>query len=307
MTTVPAEPPNVIYGLFHVDEPDRIRYVGQTTKTARRRYKNHCNTAIREDGSKDYRVPVHRWMRKHGVQKIEYTILQEVPRVEDLDDAETAWIEKLGTLTRLRGGGLNVSPGGGSARGVTLSAQTKEILRQKRQKLLPEQVADIKLRIWNGGTLKRVAGELGVDVGTVRRISQRKIYLDTPWPIGPARKPDYLEDERERVASLMSIPDIRERHSAGLKQSWTAERKAEQSKRYAEGGHPMQGKPASLESRRARALKASTVSVEEVREIRRLRSEENLQYKAIRERVGEHVSLGTIGGIIRGDYYSLVA
>lgn len=306
MSTVrDAERKNVIYGLFHIDDPDTVRYVGQTRKSARTRFTAHRTASLNPNAKHDYDVPVHRWMRKYGVENISYRILEAVDNPDDLDEREAYWISSLGTLTSTSSSGLNVSPGGGSMTGVRHTTKTKEALRKQRQALTVEQATDIKLRIWNGEVLKAIAESLDISESIVRLISQNKTYLEAPWPIGPRRQSEYEKNVAKNAALVMSDPDVYARHHDALVKAWTPERKAAMSAKMRES-HPMSGRKQSEEMRRAASLRESALTVDEIREVRRLRSEEGMKYKEIQAALTTKVSIGTIGNIIRGDYYTLI-
>lgn len=95
-----------IYGLYHVDKPDKIRYVGKTVsrRGVKDRVYHHKYDAVKYQN----KYPSQRWIRKHGPEKISFRILEEVPS-DRINEAEIRWIEEL----RGRGDAdLNVLPGG---------------------------------------------------------------------------------------------------------------------------------------------------------------------------------------------------
>jgi len=108
-----------IYGL-HLKESTRIRYVGQTVNPSLR-LTRHKTDALHD--SRHAHFPVYRWIRKHGPNRIQMTIL-EVTSLDEVDKAERAWIAKFRQEgTRL----LNISEGGSApARGVSPSAETRK-------------------------------------------------------------------------------------------------------------------------------------------------------------------------------------
>ena len=109
---------NVIYGLHSGDEV--IRYVGKTSKGARVRLGQHISVATHQPG-----YPVHRWMRKHGVGTIQFTILEVLTTESDSAQQEIQWIEKLGTLVPT---GLNVTTGGEGVPGRVVSEPNRQRL-----------------------------------------------------------------------------------------------------------------------------------------------------------------------------------
>lgn len=109
---------NVIYGLHSGDGV--IRYVGKTSKGARVRLGQHISVATHQPG-----YPVHRWMRKHGVGTIQFTILEVLTTESNSAQREIRWIEKLGTLVPA---GLNVTTGGEGVPGRVVSELNRQRL-----------------------------------------------------------------------------------------------------------------------------------------------------------------------------------
>lgn len=75
----------IIYGLHSGD--GLIRYVGRTIAGAERRLRQH-----RWDAERGSAYPVHRWMRKQGLDSIVIEVLDETDEA-DLGATETIWIE----------------------------------------------------------------------------------------------------------------------------------------------------------------------------------------------------------------------
>ena len=118
--TIVADPLNVIYGLHSTDGV--IRYVGQTSLGLAHRMKSH-----RLGGNKH--LPVAKWIKSHGQETIEATVLATAASVDELDDIEVKWIEEL--HTRIADGGMNITAGGKGVRGMTWSAE-KRAAQSKR-------------------------------------------------------------------------------------------------------------------------------------------------------------------------------
>ena len=123
------EPLSLIYGLKLKGEDQSVRYVGQTTRGATKRLKEHCaivNTSIR---------PVSCWIRKHGPESVEIIVLEICEDVEKLDELENVWIIKLNTLIDLENNGLNCTLGGPRERRVTKWTDEQRKALSDRQKL----------------------------------------------------------------------------------------------------------------------------------------------------------------------------
>lgn len=93
--------------------PSGHNYVGQTIRTLKARWYMHVYDA----SVKNSELHLHRAIRKYGSEAFQHEILQECQTQEELDTAEIAWIEKLGTFGQ---GGLNETRGG---RGIRIGHQ----------------------------------------------------------------------------------------------------------------------------------------------------------------------------------------
>ncbi len=80
-------------------------YVGQTTRSLRRRWTEHVY-----DATRGVRVHFYNAIRKYGAESFEVTQLEECPDREQLDDREMFWIKHLNTLEE----GYNCKEGGDS-------------------------------------------------------------------------------------------------------------------------------------------------------------------------------------------------
>lgn len=82
----------IVYSLACTCHPaEGTRYVGQTVRTGPRRLAEHRRDATSGRSG----AIVYRWMRRHGVENIELTVLETLPEgatKEDLDAAEGYWM-----------------------------------------------------------------------------------------------------------------------------------------------------------------------------------------------------------------------
>lgn len=111
---------NVIYGLTRVDDENfTIRYVGQTRLglAARRR-------SYRDELSSGRRRPVLDWIRKYGLERISFVVLEVLEGAELLDSTEVWWIDFLNTHHGTTG--LNMNDGGGGNLGSKWSDESRE-------------------------------------------------------------------------------------------------------------------------------------------------------------------------------------
>lgn len=180
--------------------------MGQSSKSARVRYYQHTYAA-----RKNKPWVVSKWMRKHGIENIEYEVLEEVPHESELDVRETYWIGKLRTMTEF--GGCNVWPGGASVRGYKHSPETlakrkgykhSDETRKKiseatkgkvgelasNSKMSNEDVRKIKERIFNGETSHAISLEMGLSKSTIHYIEVGRTWAHVEGPIGPRRGPE---------------------------------------------------------------------------------------------------------------------
>lgn len=95
----------VIYGLHRGD--GLIRYVGKTAGEPSARLRAH-----RRDAKAGSKLPVHRWMRKHGLNAIKILVLDRVADAEPWQQIERTWITALddNDLLNLTKGGEGRDP-----------------------------------------------------------------------------------------------------------------------------------------------------------------------------------------------------
>lgn len=184
----------VIYGLYCTCHPEAsIRYVGQTSQGLSTRFADHRKIAKTGMEHRVGRLPIYRWMRKHGIENIACTVLEEF-QDGSVDEREVYWINRLSTFHA--SGGLNMTLGGMGKRGYNHSDLTKS--RMSRNKsgrpgfsksgLTVEIVERIKLELWSGETVKETADRYGVSAKTIKDINQSKCWNHVNWPIGPRQK-----------------------------------------------------------------------------------------------------------------------
>lgn len=179
MTGADAAPLNVIYGLYHVDDPTRIRYVGQTCRGINVRMRQHRHFA-----KADEPFPVYRWIRKHGVDAVGVAVLEVVPSRSDLNVAEQRWIAQFGGIKAL----LNAREGGMQA-GVSEATRAKMRAAKLGVKQPPEQIA------------KRVAHLVGHSVSDETR---ERIAVTKRGPRNPQWGKSPSAETRERHLAATS-------------------------------------------------------------------------------------------------------
>ena len=96
-----------IYALYNVSDPERVRYVGQTRRSAAFRFQAH----LRADRPS---LPVSRWVLKYGRDAIGMRVLEPVDSIEALNEAEIRWIAHYRQLGQAD---LNLTSGGDGSGG----------------------------------------------------------------------------------------------------------------------------------------------------------------------------------------------
>lgn len=117
-----------------------MKYVGQTKRDAMKRFKEHCTIA--ENTNRN--LHLYNSMRKYGVDKFTFEILESDVEERDLDDRERYYIEKYDTLNT----GYNYTAGGGGMRGYHHSEETRRKFGASISKVMwkintPERTAKI--------------------------------------------------------------------------------------------------------------------------------------------------------------------
>lgn len=156
----------IIYVLHLAD--GRVRYVGQTSASARQRLNGH-----RASARKGVAYPVCKWFRKHDLYAVLMTVLETCP-VEQLDEREMHWI------ALLRGQGcdlLNMTAGGGGTRGYRHSPESraKFAASQRGRSYSPETIA--RMSAANRGRV--ASAETRANLSAIRTGKKRGSYVWT--------------------------------------------------------------------------------------------------------------------------------
>ena len=169
-----------IYRIVHIESG--TTYVGQTTRSIEVRWKEHvkCATKRRNDSY------LYRAMRLYGVDAMRVETLEEC-KVEDLDERENYWVERLGCLAPA---GYNMSSGGSQPK------QTEELKQRQREKAKdPEwkrKVSEGTKKGWHAMTDEKKRG-------IAKKVSEKTKGRSNWWMIG--RKPaQWSEETRKRVS-----------------------------------------------------------------------------------------------------------
>lgn len=96
------------------------KYVGQTVQNGKRRFLAHKRAAFKYHSP----LPIHRSIRKYGIENFQYEIIEECDSIDSLNIAESKWIIELKTFGLK---GYNCTTGG---EGFIISEETKRKISQ---------------------------------------------------------------------------------------------------------------------------------------------------------------------------------
>lgn len=146
-----------VYGLHSGD--GEIRYVGMSQQPDTR-LRQHRSQAREERGN----AAVHKWMRKHGVERIEMSILAECDTFEAQCETECKLIEELPNLLNHGSGGI------GRPRGAGWSDQE----RANHERYYREHGSPLLGRSPSEETRKKISAKLSGRPGIKHTDSSRK-------------------------------------------------------------------------------------------------------------------------------------
>ena len=119
-----------IYKIFN-DVNDKL-YIGKTSSTIEKRFKEHCNDSKKERCEKR---PLYDAMNKYGIENFTVEKVEEVENDEIASEREIYWINKLRTYIGFNDcNGYNVRLGGDSKRIYDYQIIAKKYLELKNQK-----------------------------------------------------------------------------------------------------------------------------------------------------------------------------
>jgi len=210
----------LVYGL--IDPRDRsIRYVGRSSY-GMLRPKSHKTRAFKESNAKA------QWLRELFALNLDYEIvaLQYVETLEQLDDAEIAWIalgRPSGMLTNISDGGVRVENKGikrSAATCAKMCAYSRNRTMEHREKLRASaasrkgtKISSVSKQRMRDSALRR--GSCLTPEGLkkiVESCTGRKHTEESKRKIAEAsRKPERLEAARSRMRVMSSSPEARER------------------------------------------------------------------------------------------------
>lgn len=177
--------PYVIYGIYHVDTPEHIRYGGQTTVGLEKRKRGHLSAA--RTGST---LLSSTWIRDNG-ENVRFRVLAEAEDRNELNDLEIFWIAHLKAVGQAE---LNLLPGGGnSPRDWVPSDELRKRWSDQRRyggvastKLSVDEVLEIRMLSAQGFPDKEIASLFEGGVQCVGHILRGESWGYLPWAEGTA-------------------------------------------------------------------------------------------------------------------------
>lgn len=201
MTTLPRVTVGVIYGISHPDEPNRIRYIGQTVQDLNKRRHGHFEAA-----SKNQRTRIARWVRKHYDKRSEliFEVLGECYSREELNNLEVSLIR---TLRKHGQADLNIAPGGKSGSGTPMAEEMKERFSRERKneggtnvKTNWSEVSKMREMYVNGSSHREIQERFPkLSPKTISSIVRGKQWIDPRYEIPAVR---CLSGERSGVTRI---------------------------------------------------------------------------------------------------------
>lgn len=113
------------------------KYIGQTRSFLDHRKAQHRNKMNKYDSY------FFRALKKHGWESFEWSILEEDIHLENLNEREVYWIQKLDTFNRKNG--YNSTSGGDQKKEVSLETREKISIARSGKKLSKEHCRNISL------------------------------------------------------------------------------------------------------------------------------------------------------------------
>lgn len=181
-----------LYGLALKSEPWNIRYIGITTQKPERRFSGHKHDAIH---NKKRNLPVHNWMRKHGVENVGMFIIRTTDDLDYVKFLEQVYIENL----REHGFDLlNLTEGGDGVVGCKFSEEELE-----------------RRRIAMTGENNPLWGKKRPEVG----VNNQKLKTGKPgyWA-GRPRSEETRQKLREKISGRTGIRKITDDEVRGMRQ-----------------------------------------------------------------------------------------
>ena len=148
-----AEAMGIIYCFTNLT--NKKKYIGQSINEDNSRFNNHMS-ATKHESSCEYKSPLHRAIRKYGIENFEYEILAKgIDDIEILNNLEIHYIEKYNSLAP---NGYNIELGGKNCcKPKTVEQKIK--LTWSQAKLTEEEVIELRKAYLNKESPKKIYDE----------------------------------------------------------------------------------------------------------------------------------------------------
>ena len=131
------------------------KYIGQSIRNDNTRYNNHMS-AMKYEHNNEYNSPLHRAMRKYGIENFSYDILvQNIDDIELLNQLEVYYIQKNNSLVP---NGYNIRVGGKNAP-APKTVEQKIKLTWSQAELSEEEIVALRLAYQNKESPKKIYDE----------------------------------------------------------------------------------------------------------------------------------------------------
>ena len=210
----------VIYVIFDVREPDKVRYVGLTSVSLNHRRGGHWTDSQRGE------LPIHRFLRKrnHDRGLVSFQVIDEAESMDELNDLEMGWIAYYRSIGQAD---LNITDGGGGTRGRKMTDEQKEEKRQSmlgrfrgenfkgELKLSWDKVRDIRRRAQTKWESQHdLADEFGVTQSIIARVLTNISWIDEtfdPGTVKPRPAETHANNRQSPVEVVKEILELRKR------------------------------------------------------------------------------------------------
>lgn len=185
---------------------NKKKYIGQTISDDNGRYNRHLYSAKHENNA-EYNTPLHRAIRKYGIENFEYEILvKDINDFNILNSLEIYYIQKFNCQIP---NGYNIEPGGKNAP-KPKSVEQKIKLTWAQAKLTEEEIIELRKAYLNKESPKKIYDEKYKD----------RLHYNSFLNIWSGRRyknimPEALEVGRHTKMTQEKANKIRELYSKG--------------------------------------------------------------------------------------------
>lgn len=118
-----------LYGVYHVQEPHRLRYAGITTVSIKSRSHGHWSNAKIDRPGKTHYGPIRSWLKKHLYNR-EDVVFRELAYFDTVDELKKAEITLIAESRKVGECDLNLTDGGEGGNGWRHTEESKRKLSE---------------------------------------------------------------------------------------------------------------------------------------------------------------------------------